>query len=172
MFVGMATIGAVFAFSVATASADGRTLNANFRPSTLPHLCLMLNGGIYDSATHVTGQPDLTLRPGTYWITVTDDNNFHNFAFRSCPGDDATAMCDNGPANANAPVQVLSPLPNGSVTSDMKCSNTGTSGTTTILTCTYKILLKHGTYRLICQATGHESGGMYVDIAVGGAGQV
>jgi hypothetical protein len=173
LLVMMATIGAVLAYSVATASADGRTLNANFCEPPLPHLCMMVNGGTFDAATHVAGQADLTLRPGTYWITVTDDNNFHNFALRSCPGNDSTALCDNSAANANAPVQVLSPLNNGAVSTDMSCSNTGTTATgTTILTCTYKIHLTHGTYRLICQAIGHESGGMFADIAVGGVGQV
>jgi hypothetical protein len=162
-------VGTIVAYAAATGSADGRTLNANFCASPLPHLCLQVNGTAYDAATHVAGQPDMTLEPGTYWVTVTDDSNFHNFAFRSCPGNDPTALCDNSAANAAAPVQVFSPLNNApaNVTSDMNCSATG--GT---LTCTYKLLLKHGTYRLICQATGHENGGMFVDIAVGGDGQV
>jgi hypothetical protein len=169
LLVTMATVGSVVAYSVATASADGRTLDASFCAAPLPHFCLQVNGTAYynGSPDRVAGQPDLTLQPGTYWINVTDDSNFHNFALRSCPGNDSTALCDNGPANASAPVQAFSPLNNANVTPDMNCSNA--DGT---LTCSYKVLLTHGTYRLFCEASGHEHLGMFVDIAVGGVGQV
>jgi hypothetical protein len=163
----LAVVGTIVGYTAATASADGRTLDASFCGNGLPHLCFVVNGTAYDAATHVAGQPDLTLRPGTYWITLTDDNNFHNFAVRTCAGNDVTALCDDSAANADAPVLVLSPLNNANVTADMNCS--GAPGT---LTCAYKFVSTHGTYRLICQQTGHERGGMYVDIAVGGVGQV
>jgi hypothetical protein len=167
LLVTMATVTAAVAYSVATASADGRTLNASFCQPPLPHFCLQVNGTAYPS--HVAGQADLTLQPGTYWITVTDDVSFHNFALRSCSGNDSTALCDNSAANANAPVQVLSPIINApaNITPDMNCTNDNG-----ILTCSYKVLLTHGTYRLFCQAPQHENLGMFVDIAVGGVGQV
>jgi hypothetical protein len=77
---------------------------------------------------------------------VNDDSPFHNFALRSCP--DSSSPCDAGPD------QDLTTIPDapGSVMT--------------------KVLLKHGTYRLFRDATGHESRGMYVDFEVGGDVQV
>jgi hypothetical protein len=37
---------------------------------------------------------------------------------------------------------------------------------------TKQVVLKHGTYRLFCDAGTHEASGMYIEIAVGGVGQV
>jgi hypothetical protein len=48
-------------------------------------------------------------------------------------------------------------------------------GATNDVRCTVKINLEHGWYRLFCDATSpvvHEPRGMYVDIEVGGKGQV
>ena len=52
-----------------------------------------------------------------------------------------------------------------------KCPSTNPAAN--VITVTKKrFMLKHGTYRLFCDATGHEAAGMYVEIAVGGVGQV
>jgi hypothetical protein len=88
----------------------------------------------------------LSLRPGTYWLTVNDAVTFHNFALKSCPGSDTT--CESGD------VQEITTIP-------------GTPGEVTV-----KLNLGHGTYRLFCQLGNHESRGMFVDFAVGGVGQV
>jgi hypothetical protein len=167
VFAALVAVGAIVGYTAATGSADGRTLDASFCAAPAPMLCFTVNGTNY-GPSHTAGQADLTLQPGTYWITVTDNSNFHNFALRSCPDNDSTALCDPA-ASTDVPVQPLSPLNNNpaNVTSDMNCS--AADGT---LTCTYKLLLKHGTYRLICQAPSHEARGMFVDIAVGGVGQV
>jgi hypothetical protein len=139
-----AVTGAIAAYAVMTASADGQSLEGAFCSTPANHFCMSLtwNGVAYGS----NNRADLTLRPGTYWITVNDDSPFHNFALRSCP--DSTSACNAGPD------QDLTTIPDapGEVTT--------------------KILLKHGTYRLFCDATNHEANGMYVDFEVGGVGQV
>ena len=155
VFAAIAVVGSLAAYMVASASADGRTLDATFCSG----LCIQVAsddqtvqgvmGG--DAASHV-----LTLRPGTYWLTVTDNSNFHNFNLRSCPG--AAVLCD---VNSGGQVLPLTPLGNGA---------------TPTITQTLKIDLKHGTYRLYCNAARngitHEQMGMYVDFEVGGVGQV
>ncbi len=112
----------------------------------------------------------MTLRPGTYWITVDDPLNGHNFELRSCPGSETactpgqgaeqelTPVCNDDPANPDA----------------FNCG-TGVSTAANPIVRTVKIELKPGTYRLFCDATKpvvHETAGMYIDFEVGGVGQV
>lgn len=62
------------------ASSDGRTLVGSFCGG----LCMSL---AFDEATTTsTNRTDFELRPGTYWLTVTDANAFHNFSLRSADG--------------------------------------------------------------------------------------
>ena len=137
-------LGAVVLYGV-TASASGRALEGGFcTTNTGGRLCMALT---WDGVEYGTrNRTDLSLRPGTYWLTVNDANQFHNFTLRSCPDSDST--CDSGD------VQEIITVP-------------GTPGEVTL-----KLRLEHGTYRLLCDAANHEGGGMYVDFAVGGVGQV
>ena len=143
----LVVIGAVAAFISVTASANGRALDGAFcRTSTNSTLCLSLT---WDGVAYGTNnRAELALRPGTYWITVKDDSVAHNFTLRSCPG--ATEPC--GPGDGTAEDVTTVPDAPGEVTVKME--------------------LVHGTYRLFCSRPGHESGGMFVDFAVGGVGQV
>ena len=163
----LATIGTVAAYAVAPASAQGRALVGQFGFDTAAasgtsyyHQCgPPANAGFAILLTE-DGQPVTSLRPGTYWLTVTDNCKNHNFELRSCPGSDSP--CD---PNSGGAEQEITPL-NDPNTPD------GATGTVTL-----KIHLVHGTYRLFCDApvaTGgtHETRfNMYADFAVGGVGQ-
>jgi len=126
---------------VSTASADGRQLTGQFCTNAMampkPGACIQLafDGqtaqGYTDSSNRV-----LTLRPGTYWLTVTDTSTAHNFSLESPDGSDQDIT-----GVADAP---------GSVT--------------------VKVNLTPGTWVLFCEP--HRAMGMYVDIEVGGVGQV
>jgi hypothetical protein len=154
LFTVMVSVGAIAAYLVTNASADGRTLDAGFCTG----LCIQVtsqNG----QASGTMGTDEnrvLTLRPGTYWLTVTDNSNFHNFELRSCAG--MAILCD---PNSGGDEQELTPINNGA---------------TAVITETVKVNLSQGTYRLFCDAVRngvtHEMMGMYVDLVVGGVGQV
>ena len=109
------------------------------------------------------GHPVTSIRPGTYWLAVTDNCKNHNFELRSCPGSDSP--CD---PNSDGVEQEITP---------MNDPNTANGATGTVMV---KIHLVHGTYRLFCDApvTGHPGQthetffNMYTDFAVGGVGQV
>lgn len=115
----------------------------------------------------------LTIRPGTYWITVDDPLNSHNFELRSCPG--SREPCTAGQGSE----QELTPVCNDDLSNPdvFKCSTTNPFPETAAndIVATLKINLKPGTYRLFCDAVKpvvHENAGMYIDIFVGGVGQV
>jgi hypothetical protein len=128
---------------VAAVSADGRQLVGEFctNPQALPKpgACISLSFG-GETAMGYTDAPNrvLTLRPGTYWLTVDDNSTAHNFSLRS---PDGLEQAITGVAD--------------------------TPGRVTV-----KVLLTYGTYVLFCAADAHEKDGMYVDIEVGGVGQV
>src|SRR5262249_11899188 len=93
----------------------------------------------------------LTLRPGTYLLSVNDSSRFHDFTLRSCPG--SSAPCDESSGGAEK-----------EITSDPFVGSA-----------TAMIHLDHGTYRVFCGNEGppvHEDKGMFVDVVVGGVGQV
>ena len=167
LLAAFAAIGAVTAYAVATASAQGRTLVGEFGFDTSAasgtsyyHQCAPRNAGFTIVLTE-NGKPVTAIQPGTYWLTVTDNCTNHNFELRSCPG--SSSPCD---PSSGGEEQGITPL------SDPNTSN-GFTGTVTV-----KIHLVHGTYRLFCDApvpTGgtHETAfNMYTDFAVGGVGQV
>lgn len=165
----------------AAASAQGRTIEASFCLSEHP---FCLSAGV-DGQTPVEGYgvsnsegtchtppatPDppggpqycvpsgtglLTLRPGTYWISVLDDQTKHNFALRGCPW--STSPCtDSNPAKT----------PEAQITTILEDDSQPV---------TIKVNLKPGWYRLFCQADApvdHEVAGMYIDIEVSGVGRV
>jgi plastocyanin len=126
---------------IAIGSAEGRQLVGQFctNPSAMqkPGACIQLSSdeqtaqGYTDSRNRT-----LTLRPGIYWLTVTDNSTAHNFSLES-PDDsdqDITGIAD-------------------------------TPGAVTV-----KVNLTPGTWVLFCEP--HRAMGMYVDIEVGGVGQV
>jgi hypothetical protein len=116
----------------------------------------------------------LKIRPGTYWITVDDTLNSHNFELRSCPG--STTAC--GPGMGSAPTELTPVCNDDPANADVfKCSTANPFPETAAndIVVTLKIKLKPGTYRLFCDAVKpvvHENAGMYVDIRVGGVGRV
>lgn len=178
-FVGLlsalAVAGTIAACIVGMASADvPRTLTASF--CTANHTCMamtLLDGSVFtgDAVRADPNQPDVTLRPGTYLITVTDNSDFHNFSWRSCPGSTDVCTADN-PASGGTD-EDITPICNEPLNPiTMKCPNTNPFPPADVITVTNQVLLKHGTYRLFCDATGHEAAGMYIEIAVGGVGQV
>lgn len=168
LLLALATVGAIAAYATATASAQGRTLVGQFGFDTAAasgtsyfHQCgPPMNPGFTISLTE-DGTPVTSLRPGTYWLTVTDNCKNHNFELRSCPGLDSP--CDPSSGGVE---QEVTPL------NDPDDPN-GATGTVTV-----KINLVPGTYRLFCDApvaTGgtHETVfGMYADFKVGGVGEV
>jgi hypothetical protein len=170
LLAALATIGAIAAYAVATASAEGRTLVGEFGfdssaasgTSYYHHCGPPANPGFAIVLTE-NGQPVSSLRPGTYWLTVTDNCTNHNFELRSCPGYDSP--CDPSSGGVE---QEITPM------SDPNTAN-GATGTVTV-----KIHLVHGTYRLFCDAPVASHPGqthetffhMYTDLAVGGVGQV
>lgn len=111
--------------------------NSNALPK--PGACIALSSD-GQTAQGYTGAPNrvLTLRPGTYWLSVNDDSTAHNFSLQGPGGldQDITGIAD-------------------------------TPGWVTV-----KIHLTHGSYTLFCDADAHRADGMYVDIEVGGVGQV
>ena len=167
----LAAIAAVAAYAVGTASAQGRTLVGQFgfdapaaSGTSYFHQCgppgPPLNGGFTIVLTE-DGHPVTSLRPGTYWLTVTDNCKNHNFELRSCPGSDSPCDPDSGGIE-----QEITPV----------ADPTGANGATG--TVTVKLHLVHGTYRLFCDAPVASGGthetvfNMYTDFAVGGVGQV
>jgi hypothetical protein len=139
-----ALLAALFAVGPAAAvSAEGRQLVGEFctNPQALPKpgacMSLSFDG---ETARGYTDAPNrvLTLRPGTYWLTVNDNSTAHNFSLRSPDG--------------------------------LEQAITGVADTPGWVT--VKVNLTHGTYVLFCDADDHEKDGMYVDLEVGGVGQV
>ncbi len=157
LFAALLAVGAIATYLIANASADGRTLDATFCSG----LCIQVasQNGQATGTMETDTNSVLTLRPGTYWLTVTDNSNFHDFELRSCAG--MAILCD---WNSGGDEQVLTPISNG---------------TTAVITETVKLNLSQGTYRLFCDALArgsttvtHEMMGMHVDLVVGGVGQV
>jgi plastocyanin len=126
---------------IAAGSAEGRQLAGEFctNPQALPKAgaCISLSSD-GQTAQGYTGSPNrqLTLRPGTYWLTVNDNSAMHNFSLQGPDGldEDITGIPD-------------------------------TPGSVTV-----EVHLTHGLYTLFCDP--HRAFGMYVDIEVGGVGQV
>lgn len=96
--VGLALVGTVTAFFVAfgpigAGSAEGRQLVGQFctHQGALPKAgaCISLSFN-EQTAQGYTASPDreIALRPGTYWLTVTDNNALHNFSLESPDGSD------------------------------------------------------------------------------------
>ncbi|HET7044026.1 MAG TPA: hypothetical protein VFI37_04180 [Gaiellaceae bacterium] len=193
-----AAVGVMAASTTATASADqGRTIVGAFCSGHLFCISAGLNGqtpvegygvdgngGVCAKPPGDPGIPSgpqycvpsgtglLSIRPGTYWITVDDPLNSHNFELRSCAGSttpcgpgrgteqELTPICNDDPANADVfKCSATSPYPETAATEIVK---------------TAKLQLKPGWYRLFCDAKKpvvHEAAGMYIDIEVGGEGQ-
>lgn len=150
LVLGLGAAGAVAAFTVEGASAEGRTLDGAFCAIANNHTCMTLS---FDGVAHGTpNRDDFALRPGTYWLSVFDNSGQHDFVLRSCPGTDSPCTAGNG--------------------TTQQITTIGENDSGTGLHVTVKLNLEHGTYRLYCDAPFHEAGGMYVDFAVGGAGQV
>jgi plastocyanin len=142
--IGLSAAIVVVLVGVAAAGAEstaGRQLagaycsNPNAMPK--PGACISLS---FDGQTAegYTGSPNrvLTLRPGTYWLSVNDNSTAHNYSLESPDGSDQNL--------------------------------TGVAETPGIAT--VKVNLTHGHWVLFCQP--HRAMGMYVDIEVGGVGQV
>jgi hypothetical protein len=186
LLAALAVFGAVAAYSVATAVAQGRTIDSTFCLNLHP-FCLTTSfdgqavagyGATIDNSlpacgpTHIsnctpsgTGLLDLT--PGTHWISATDNHNAHNIELRSCPG--STTACVDGPGAA-ADETEFSPICNDAVLSpDTTCGPPFTAQH--VVSNTFKINLKPGTYRLFCDVPGHEQAGMYIDFVVAGVDQ-
>jgi plastocyanin len=144
---GLAIIAATLQCTLATAAPAaaepdiGRQLNAQYctNPMAMPKpgACIALTFNA-QTAQGYTDSPDRTLivRPGTYWLTVTDDSTAHNFSLARPDGTD-TDITDVA----------------------------GTPGAVTV-----KVNLTQGTWVLFCEP--HRAMGMYVDLVVGGVGQV
>jgi hypothetical protein len=168
LLAAIAAVGAIAACAAATALAGGgsstdiRTINGTFCNDATHSFCLEADfggqqvegfcAGTISACTPLQNSGGtLTLRPGDYLLSVTDNSRFHDFTLRSCPGSDTP--CDESSGGTEQ-----------EITSDAFV------GSQTAL-----IHLSHGTYRLFCGNDGppiHEDKGMFVDIAVGGVGQV
>jgi hypothetical protein len=170
-------VAAVAAFTTATASAHGhgRTINGSF--CLTEHLFCMSAGlegktpvegyGVDGNAGACAKPPGtvdppsgpqycvpsetglLEVKAGTYWISVFDDQNNHNFSLRSCPW-------------SSLPCTELNP----DAVSEQALTDIGTVYAEPVRT---KVDLKPGWYRLFCDSDSpvvHEKAGMFVDIEV------
>ena len=168
-FAAVAAASVIAVSTAAAASTDGRTLEGNFCSSSHTCMTITFDGATASIPTRTDPtQPDLTLRPGSYWITVTDDSNFHKFSLRSCRG--STSLCTSDNPASGATDQDITPICNDPLTRRGPCPKTNPAAN--VIVETIKVNLSHGTYRLFCDAPGHEAEGMYVELAVGGVGQV
>jgi plastocyanin len=101
--VALAIAGVIAACSTAAASADGRALAGSFCSHAVsgspfpPGLCIQLTFG-GQTVQGYYGSPGLiSLRPGDYWLTVTDTSNAHNFTLVGPDGLDMDITpVDNG----------------------------------------------------------------------------
>src|SRR6266513_4732847 len=107
LLAAFATVGALAAYSVASASAGGRGLDGSFCSHAVsgspfpPGLCIQL---MFDGQTvqGYYGSPgQISLRPGNYWLTVTDNSNNHNFSLTGANGLDIDITTVN---NGSTPV--------------------------------------------------------------------
>ena len=167
----LAAVGVFVAYSAVTASAQGRTIDGVLCMDHPFCMGASFDGHTvegYQVAQNTPSGAVITVRPGTYWLTVHDDMSGHDFALRSCPGSDSP--CTPGTGSG---LQITTPAYN--------CNNDTTVADACATGVTNKILLTHGTYRLFCDVGNggnfntlgfHERQGMYVDIVVGGVGQV
>lgn len=129
LLAAFAAVGAFAAYSVPAASADGRGLDGSFCSHAVsgspfpPGLCIQLT---FDGQTvqGYYGSPaQISLRPGNYWLTVTDNSNAHNF---SLTGPNGLDMDITPVSNGSAPVitqTVKIQLDHGSYT--LLCDNDG-----------------------------------------------
>jgi hypothetical protein len=151
LLAAFSAVAAVAAYSVAGAWAAGREPDGSF--------CMRAGGGFpaglcmqvtLDGQTvqgYGASPGQASVRPGNYWLTVTDNNPNHNFVLTGPNGLDTE----------------LTTIAEGSPTSPV--------------TQTDKIHLRHGSYTLLCTSTlgigqHHGDAGMRVEIDVGGVGQV
>lgn len=103
LLAALAAVGVAAGAVVAPAAADGRALAASFcshavSDSPFPAgLCIQLDAG-GESVQGYYGSPGrISLRPGDYWLTVTDDSNKHNFSLVGPDGLDLDITpVDNG----------------------------------------------------------------------------
>jgi hypothetical protein len=167
LLAALAAIGAIAAYVAGPALAQGRTLLGEFGFDTSAasgtsyfHQCGPPANAGFTIVLTEDGQAVSSLRPGTDWLTVTDNCANHNFELRSCPGSDSP--CDPSSVGVE---QEITPV------NDPNTAN-GATGTVTV-----KIHLAHGTYRLFCDAHVPSGGThetvfhMYTDFTVGGVGQ-
>ncbi len=155
VFAALIVAAGIAAYLVQNAKAAGRTLDATFCNG----LCIQVNSqnGMGQGQMGSDSNRTLTLNPGNYTLTVDDTSLGHDFVLRSCPGE--AVLCDQSQSTSD---------------NDEALTTVAGEGTVTI-----QLHLTHGTYRLYCNAPlrapavgTHESMGMYVDLIVGGVGQV
>lgn len=167
LLAALATVGAIGAFGAAPASAEGPILIGQFGFDTWAaygtsyfHQCgPPANPGFTIVLTDGLLRPVTTLRPGTYWLVVSDNCPNHNFELRSCPG--SSSPCD---PQSGGTEQEITPM------NDPTNANgvTGASGIVIV-----KLHLVPGTYRLFCDAltpsgkTHEVAFNMYADFSVG-----
>lgn len=92
LLAALVTVGLVVTVGpIGAGAAAGRQLDGAFctNPQALPKpgACIALSAGD-QTAQGYTDSTDrvLTLRPGTYWLTVNDDSAAHNFSFEGPDG--------------------------------------------------------------------------------------
>lgn len=148
LLAALAVVGAFAACAVGTSSAAGRELDGSFCTHAVsgspfpPGLCIELSFDGQTTQGYYNSPGLLALRPGTYWLTVTDTSPFHNFSLTG---------------------------PNGL---DMDITGVAEGSPTAPVVTTVKVNLQPGSYTLLCDADSHAAAGMYIDIEVGGVGQV
>lgn len=125
VLAGLVAAGVAGGLVAAPASADGRDLAASFCAHAVagspypPGLCIQLDAGGQSVQGYYGSPGSISLRPGDYWLTVTDNSNAHNFTLAGPDGSDV----DITPVNNGA-----TPAP--------------------VITETVKIHLDHGSYTL------------------------
>jgi hypothetical protein len=152
LFAACSAVAAIAAYSVAAASADGREPDGSFCSHAVlgspfpPGLCIQLTLNGQDVQGFFGSPGQASVRPGNYWLTVTDNSPNHNFVL-------------TGPKGLDTEITTVA---EGSPTSPV--------------TRTDKIRLGHGSYTLLCTSSAgfgpHAPNGMRIKIDVGGVGQV
>ena len=143
-------VAAIAAYSVSAAMANGREPAGSFCSHLVPGsglpsgLCIQLTFDEQTVQGFANSPGQISLRPGNYSLSVTDNSNNHNFAL-------------SGPDGVETEI---TPVPNGSTAVIDQTVKLHLKHGSYLLLCTSQI------------GVNHAAAGMRINIDVGGVGQV
>ena len=84
LIVTLAVVGVGVGYLASSSSAQGNTINGTFCMPTMVMFCMQATFDGQTAEGYTNHEAALSLRPGTYSLTVDDDSTAHDFALRSC----------------------------------------------------------------------------------------